>query len=175
MEIMEMAGSLANNVPSPPFGVAAIIGLLGAGMLSAFLPAKARWALLVIIPMCAVAGIALAIAGGMELPYAERIIAVSGIVFGLLIANGSEKLPRWIIAFLVAAFSIVHGYVYGMAMPGLADTPSAATTFVLATALLHAGGIVVSLMGKFPSGAVLLRVVGIGVAAWALGSVLGWL
>ena len=76
----------------------------------------------------------------VELPWVEMGISASLIVLGLVLAI---NLPLTVIlaAALTGFFAIFHGHAHGAEMPEDASGLQYALGFLLATAILHAGGI----------------------------------
>jgi len=82
---------------------------------------------------------------GLAVPLVEPMIAVSVLVFGLLVAARAQK--NAVVMPLVAAFALFHGIAHGAEFSVVADASIATWMlgFVLATALLHAAGIAIAL------------------------------
>jgi urease accessory protein len=85
------------------------------------------------------AGGALGVAG-VALPFVEFAIAASVVVLGAIVAL-KVKAPLAVAVSVVGAFAVFHGHAHGTEMPPDAAGAAYATGFLLATALLHAGGI----------------------------------
>jgi len=87
---------------------------------------------------------------GIGLPFVERGILLSVLLLGVLIA-ASVRLPLWLGSGMVGLFALWHGHAHGAEMPALASGIGYALGFLLATALLHAIGIVFGLgMQRLP-------------------------
>lgn len=80
---------------------------------------------------------------GFILPSAEPIVAVSVLLFGLLVMMRTH-LPEVATVILVAGFALFHGAAHGQEL----NTITALTGMLLATVLLHCLGIVVGLLLK---------------------------
>ena len=65
--------------------------------------------------------------------------------------------PLWVAAVLVGIFAIFHGYAHGAELPESANAIAFAVGFVVATGLLHALGILIGVMHRWPAGARILR------------------
>lgn len=123
----------------PIGGLDHILAMVAVGMLAANLGGRALWA----VPLSFVAAMAFGGYLGVlaaEVPFVELGIALSVIVFGLAIAS-NVRLPIVIAMALVGVFAIFHGHAHGEEMPGDASGAAYAIGFMLATALLHIGGI----------------------------------
>ena len=68
-------------------------------------------------------------------------------------------------AVLVGAFAVFHGHAHGTELPAGADGFAYSVGFVVSTGLLHAVGIALGLVHRWPAGRAALRVAGAGVAA----------
>jgi len=73
-------------------------------------------------------------------PHVEIGIAISVIVFGLMVAAGAQA-PLSLAAAVVGAFAVLHGHAHGAEIPVAVSLATYGTGFVLATALLHAIGL----------------------------------
>jgi urease accessory protein len=142
----------------PIFGPDHVIAMVAVGLWGAFLGAPAIWLLPVVFPLVmAVAG-ALGVIG-MPLPGVEIGIAVSAIMLGSMVAFAAKP-PLWIAAVLVAAFAIFHGHAHGAELPVGADAVAFSMGFVVATGMLHLGGITFGALSRWPSGRIAVRAVG---------------
>jgi urease accessory protein len=72
--------------------------------------------------------------------------------------------PLWIAAVLVGAFAIFHGHAHGAELPAGADAIAFSTGFVIATGLLHVGGILFGLLARWPQGRIAVRAAGGAIA-----------
>jgi urease accessory protein len=72
--------------------------------------------------------------------------------------------PLWIAAVVVGFFAIFHGHAHGAELPAGADALLYSIGFVVATGCLHAVGIGLGLVHRWPAGQVTLRLAGGGVA-----------
>jgi urease accessory protein len=77
---------------------------------------------------------------GVAVPFVEVGIAASVIVLGAVVALG-VKAPLAATMGLVGLFAVFHGHAHGTEMPVDAAGAAYAAGFMLATALLHLGGI----------------------------------
>ncbi|MEO8666941.1 MAG: HupE/UreJ family protein [Bauldia sp.] len=105
---------------------------------------------------------------GIPVPFVEIGIAASVTVLGAMVAFG-VKTPVAIAMAVVGVFAIFHGHAHGAEMPMDASGVTYALGFMLATAILHAVGILVGFaIGRIGKtyGKTVFRVAG-GVASLA--------
>ena len=141
-------GSLAEHVGQPhgfadgfahPFtGLDHLGAMLAVGAWSAGTMRRAWLAPLAFVA-CLLAG-ALATANGLAVPGAEPMIALSLLAFGLLLAQRTQ-LPAVAAAAVVGGFALFHGASHGAEL----GAGAALAGMVLATGLLHAGGLLIGL------------------------------
>jgi urease accessory protein len=74
------------------------------------------------------------------------------------------KPPLWVACLLVAFFAVFHGHAHGTELPENASGLLYSIGFVIATGLLHACGIVIGLIHRWPAGRLALRAAGACVA-----------
>src|SRR5205807_3589173 len=120
------------------------------------------WLLPVVFPLVMAVGGVTGILG-VPLPGVEIAIALSAIVLGAMVALAVRP-PLWVAALLVGAFAIFHGHAHGAELPPGADAVAYSVGFVMATGLLHLAGIACSLLTRWPSGRLGVRVAGAGIA-----------
>jgi urease accessory protein len=123
----------------PVGGIDHILAMIAVGLYAAQLGGRALW----LVPLTFVAMMAAGGAAGihgMDLVWVEIGIAASVVVLGLAVAFGLS-LPALAAAGLAGFFAIFHGHAHGVEMPAGASALTYAAGFMLATALLHAGGI----------------------------------
>jgi urease accessory protein len=132
-----------------PFGgIDHLLAMIAVGLFAAHLGGRAFWA----VPASFVAVMAL---GGIlgaavvSLPFVETAIALSVLVFGIVIFT--EMAPPVLAAMaLVGIFAAFHGYAHGSEMPVNASAIDFGIGFMAATALLHGFGITLGLaIGRF--------------------------
>jgi len=131
---------LVSGLSHPLFGLDHLLAMVAVGLCAAKLGGAARWLLPMLFVGVMVLGGGLAIAG-MHLPGVELGIVASVIVLGMLliVARSGATLPA---ALLVSGFALFHGYAHGAEMPAAAGAATYAFGFALATAGLHAFGLV---------------------------------
>lgn len=133
-------GSFAAGFSHPLFGTDHVLAMIAVGLWAALLGGRAVWALPTAFVTAMIAGFFLSLAG-VPVPYVEPLILVSVVVLGVVVAL-ALRLPLGLCAALVAAFGICHGHAHGGEI-GTAGEVAYAGGFVLATALLHAAGLLI--------------------------------
>jgi urease accessory protein len=149
------SGRFGQGFLHPVTGLDHLVAMVAVGLWGAQLGARAIWLLPIVFPLVmAIGGFAGLI--GVPLPAVDAGVALSGIVLGVVVLAAARP-PLWVAAALIAAFGLLHGHAHGTAMP-LSGSPAAfAAGFVLATGLLHASGILIGLLARWPAGAWLVR------------------
>jgi len=125
-----------------PFtGMDHLAAMVAVGLWSALIARNGRdvlWAPLGFAGMLLVG--ALVGLAGVRLPAVEPMIAASLLVVGLLVVTRLRLPGPWAAA-LVGVFAVFHGVAHGHELAGDHGAAAAVAGMVLATALLHAGGI----------------------------------
>lgn len=135
--------SLLSGFLHPFSGIDHLLAMTAVGLIAAQLGGRALWA----VPTTFVAVMALGGmfgAAGLSLPFTETAIALSVLVFGLVILSGVTP-PALAAMALVGVFAIFHGYAHGVEMPVNGSGMLYGGGFVVATALLHGFGITLGL------------------------------
>jgi urease accessory protein len=146
----------------PISGLDHILAMVAVGMWGAQLGAPAIWVLPVVFPMV------MAFGGMMGLMESSSQalncpIALSAVALGFAVFR--EARPKlWIAAIIVGVFAIAHGHAHGTELPLGASGVLYSIGFVIATGLLHALGIGIGLVHRWPAGRIGLRVAGAVVA-----------
>jgi len=169
-----MALGLQSGFLHPITGFDHLVAMVAVGLWGAQLGNPAIWTLPITFPLVMALGGLLGISG-LALPWAEEVVALSGIVLGVLVALRARP-PLTIAMLIVAVFAIFHGYAHGRELPHAADPLAYAVGFVAATGLLHLCGIVIGLLVRWPSGERAVRACGVaigGVGAYFLLAALG--
>lgn len=94
---------------------------------------------------------------GIEMPGVELLITASVIAVGLAIALDLRE-PVLISAAMIGLFAFAHGQAHGAEIPQGTNVYGYAAGFIVATALLHAFGLVLGRL--LPRGALAVRAVG---------------
>jgi urease accessory protein len=158
-----VAGGFASGFMHPIAGWDHVIAMVAVGLWGAFLGRPAVWLLPVVFPLVMAFGGALGVLG-LPLPGVEIGIAASAIVLGAMVALAAKP-PLWVAAVIVGAFAIFHGHAHGTELPEAASPIAYSLGFVIATGLLHATGIALSLVTRWRHGARLVRACGGAIAA----------
>jgi urease accessory protein len=158
----DVSGGFLAGLEHPVLGLDHVVAMVSVGIWGAQLRQPAIWVLPVTFPMVMSFG---GILGGLGVPIPgiEIGIALSAIVLGMMIALVVRP-PLWVAGVIVGIFAIFHGYAHGAELPESANAISYAMGFVIATGSLHALGILIGVINKWPAGAKILRVGGVGVA-----------
>jgi len=146
----------------PISGLDHILAMVAVGLWGAQLGAPAIWVLPVVFPMIMALGGMMGLMG-IPLPGIELCIALSAVALGFAVFR--EARPKlWIAAIIVGFFAIAHGHAHGTELPAGASGILYSIGFVIATGLLHATGIGIGLVHRWPAGRVALRLSGAAVA-----------
>ncbi len=146
----------------PISGLDHIAAMVAVGLWGAQLGAPAIWALPVTFPIVMAFGGVLGIRG-VPIPGVELGIALSALALGIVIL-WEIRPPIAVAAALVGLFAIFHGHAHGGELPPGADRMLFSLGFVMATGCLHACGISIGLVHRWPWGRTLLRACGGSVA-----------
>ena len=158
-----VAGGFAAGFLHPLAGPDHVIAMVAVGLWGAFLGRPAVWVLPVVFPLVMAFGGALGVVG-VPLPAVEIGIAASAIVLGAMVAFAARP-PLWVAAVIVGAFAVFHGHAHGTELPDAASPVAYSLGFVIATGLLHASGIAISLVTRWPPGRHVVRACGAIIAA----------
>ncbi len=150
----------------PISGLDHVVAMIAVGLWGAQLGAPAIWVLPVAFPMVMAFGGMLGLLG-MPLPGSEIGIAASAIMLGAAVLL-EARLPLAVAAMVVSFFAIFHGYAHGSELPPGQNALLYSIGFVMATGCLHAVGISIGLIHKWPWGQRVLRVAGACVALLGL-------
>jgi urease accessory protein len=155
-------GGFASGFEHPISGWDHVIAMVAVGIWGAFLGKPALWVLPVIFPLVMAFGGALGVIG-VPVPMIETGIALSGIVLGLLIAF-SVRAPLWVAGLIVGVFAVFHGHAHGTELPSAANPFAFGIGFVIATGLLHLGGIGFGFLIGSKAGRIVVRATGAVIA-----------
>ncbi len=142
----------------PLTGFDHIIAMVAVGLWGAQLGAPAIWLLPVTFPMVMAFGGFLGLIG-VPIPGVEIGIALSGVVLGAAVMTESRP-PLYLAAALIAIFAICHGHAHGAELPPGTSGLTYSIGFVVATGLLHACGIGIGAVHRWPYGRLALRALG---------------
>lgn len=155
-------GGLISGFTHPLFGWDHVVAMVAVGLWGVFLGRPAIWILPIAFPVVMALGGALGVAG-MPLPAVEAMIALSGVILGLLIAFGTRA-PLWVSVLIVGGFAVFHGHAHGTELPQAVSPYAYAVGFVVATGLLHLAGIAFAALANRPWGIYAVRVAGLVIA-----------
>jgi urease accessory protein len=161
-----VAGGFISGFLHPVAGWDHVIAMVAVGLWGAFLGRPAVWLLPVVFPMVMAIGGALGVVG-LPLPGVEIGIALSAVVLGAMVALAARP-PLAVAAVIVGVFAIFHGHAHGTELPQSASPIAYSLGFVIATGLLHAFGIGLSLLTRWPHGQQVVRAGGGAIAALGL-------
>lgn len=123
-----------------PFGADHLMAMVAVGVWSvSALPARQAWqgpaTFMLALVLSAIVG-----ASGVTIPFLEHAIALSVVLFGVMLIVAAKPMPKSVGLGLIAAAASLHGLAHG------AETPETgfagyATGFLLTTAVLHLGGV----------------------------------
>ena len=146
----------------PWSGADHILAMIAVGIWGAQLGTPAIWLLPVTFPMVMAIGGFLGLIG-IRLPGVEIGIALSALLLGAAVC--AEARPKLIFAaILVGCFGLFHGHAHGTELPAGQSGLLYSMGFVIATGCLHAIGIALGLVNRWPIGKVALRAGGAFIA-----------
>lgn len=152
------AAGLVSGLRHPVSGLDHVLAMVAVGLWGAQLGKPAVWILPVTFPMVMACGGMLGLLG-VNLPGIEVGIALSAIALGFMVLR-EAKPNLWAAALLVGFFAIFHGHAHGTELPPGANGLLYSLGFVVATGVLHAVGIGIGAIHRWPTGRVALRVAG---------------
>ncbi len=156
------ADGFLSGLAHPVSGLDHVLAMIAVGLWGAQLGRPAIWLLPLAFPLAMAIGGVLGLIG-LGLPAVEIGIAVSALVLGaLIVVEGRPALP--IALGVVAFFAVFHGHAHGTELPDGASALTYSFGFVMATGLLHALGIAIGLVHRWPLGRQALRGAGALVA-----------
>lgn len=155
----------------PVLGPDHLVAMLAIGLWAAYLGGRA----LVGVPLAFVGMMivgAILGATGSFLPAADQTIAVSLVVFGLMICM-LAKLPVFVAVALGGLFATFHGYAHGTEIPDLAQPLLYGAGFIFATVLLLGIGVAIGLACRRSVPDLLVRGAGAAVVLFGIVTVIG--
>ena len=153
-----IVGGFTSGFLHPLLGWDHVVAMVAVGLWGAFLGMPALWVLPVVFPLVMAFGGALGVLG-VPLPGVEIGIALSAMVLGVMVA-GAFRPPLWCAAVVIAAFAIFHGHAHGTELPQAVSPLAYSLGFVIATGLLHLGGIAFGLLTRWSAGRAAVRAAG---------------
>jgi len=160
------ATGFITGLQHPWSGLDHVLAMIAVGLWGAQLGSPAMWLLPVTFPMVMSMGAMMGLLG-IPLPGIEIGIALSAILLGAMVVG--EIRPRLIIAaMLVGFFAIFHGHAHGSELPVGQSGMLYSMGFVIATGFLHASGITLGLIHRWPVGKLVLRGAGAFIAVMGM-------
>ncbi len=156
------ASGFLSGLAHPFSGLDHVVAMVAVGLWGAQLKKPAIWMLPVAFPVVMAFGGMLGVRG-ILIPAVEIGIAVSAIVLGGAVLMEARP-ALWLAAVIVGAFAIFHGHAHGTELPKSANALAYSVGFVLATGCLHATGIAIGLIYKWPTGKWIVRLGGAVIA-----------
>jgi urease accessory protein len=147
----------------PVSGLDHVLAMVAVGLWGAQLGAPAIWLLPVTFPLVMAFGGFLGLVG-VPLVGVEIGIAASAILLGLLVAAKSRP-PLWVAAAAVGLFAVFHGHAHGTELPAGQSGLAYSAGFVVATGCLHAAGVAIGLVNRWPWGQAAVRIAGAVITA----------
>lgn len=136
------ADSFLAGALHPLSGLDHLLAMLAVGLLAGRSHGRLRWGLPASFVMAMIIGAALG-AGGIDVPLVEVGIALSLVAFGAALV-WKQTLRAPMLVALTAGFALFHGHAHGTEMAADLSAASYGLGFVLATALLHAFGVLLA-------------------------------
>ena len=156
------AAGFLTGLQHPWSGLDHILAMVAVGLWGAQLGNPALWVLPVAFPMVMSFGALMGLFG-IPMPGVEVGIALSALLLGGMVLG--EVRPKLVVAaVLVGFFAIFHGHAHGTELPPGQSGMLYSMGFVIATGCLHAMGIAIGLIQRWPAGRWALRGAGGGIA-----------
>lgn len=164
------AAGFTSGFSHPLSGWDHILAMIAVGLWGAQLGAPAVWVLPVVFPMVMAFGGFMGLMH-MRLPGVEFGIAFSAVLLGAMVLGEVKSNKKGFLVFaaiLVGMFGLFHGHAHGAEMQEDHSAMLYSIGFVIATGLLHALGIAIGLIHRWPSGKIALRAAGALIALGGL-------
>ena len=155
------ASGFLTGFAHPISGLDHVLAMVAVGLWGAQLGAPAIWLLPVTFPLVMAFGGFLGLVG-VPLPGVEIGIAASAVLLGAAVMT-ERRVPLYAAAALVGLFAIFHGHAHGTELPPGQSGLLYSLGFVIATGCLHAIGIAIGAIHRWPAGKIALRVAGGGI------------
>ena len=166
-----MKGGFISGFLHPITGLDHVVAMVAVGLWGVFLGRPSIWVLPVVFPLVMAFGGALGVAG-VDIPYVEVGIALSGVILGLAVAFAVRP-PLWIAAIIVGSFAIFHGHAHGTELPNATNPLVFSVGFVIGTGLLHLVGILFGELTRWSWGNTVVRAGGGVIALIGAGFLFG--
>ena len=155
------ASGFLTGFAHPLSGMDHVLAMVAVGLWGAQLGAPAIWLLPVTFPLVMALGGFLALVG-VPIPGVEIGIAASAVLLGAAVMT-ERRVPLYAAASLVGLFAIFHGHAHGTELPPGQSGLLYSLGFVMATGCLHAIGVAIGAIHRWPAGKIALRVAGGGI------------
>jgi urease accessory protein len=160
------AAGFLTGLKHPWSGLDHVLAMIAVGLWGAQLGSPALWLLPVTFPMMMSLGAVMGLIG-MGLPGVEVGIALSSLLLGGMVMG--EVRPKLAVSvLLVGFFAVFHGHAHGTELPPGQSGLLYSMGFVIATGCLHAMGIGIGLVHRWPAGRLALRGAGALIAGMGL-------
>lgn len=156
-----------SGIGHPVLGADHFAFVVGIGLLAAI--GGFGLALPVLFVVAMIAGLAVHLAG-IDIPYAEALLALSVLAIGVVVARGPERRLPWLVAGLFALAGVLHGFAFAETVVGAEATPIAAYIFGLALIQMSIAAVAWQVSRVQPGGRqimtpVAVRALGLAIAA----------
>lgn len=160
------AQGFLSGLAHPVSGLDHVLAMVAVGLWGAQLGAPSLWLLPLAFPIVMALGGLLGLLG-IPLPGVEIGIAASALLLGGAVMSG-RRVPLAAAVLLVGIFAVFHGHAHGTELPPGESGLLYSLGFVIATGCLHALGIAIGTINRWPAGRVALRVAGGGIGVAGL-------
>ncbi|MBS0393843.1 MAG: HupE/UreJ family protein [Proteobacteria bacterium] len=158
----EALPSFASGFLHPLTGMDHFLAMLAVGIWGALLGGRAVWLLPVAFPLVMTVGAVTGISGA-RISGAEPAVLASVVILGGAIAL-NVRARLWVALAVVGPFALSHGYAHRIELPGTDAAAEYCAGFILATGLIHLGGVALGFIAALRHGLPVLRAVGAGIA-----------
>ena len=134
----DLTWDFSGGFDHPLGGIDHMLAMIAVGLWAAQMGGRARW----LVPATFLGMMTLGVSAGQQgaaIAGMEQLLAVSLLVFGLMIALG-RRMPFGTGLVFTALFAFFHGFAHGTAIPIESNALSYGLGFVTATLLLHGAG-----------------------------------
>jgi urease accessory protein len=150
----------------PLTGLDHMLAMVAVGLWAAQCGGRATWFVPLAFGLVMIPGSLLGMAG-ISIPFAQKGIIASVLVFGVL-AAAAVRLPLVASSVIVGLFALFHGHAHGAEMPATASGSLYSLGFLLATMALQCSGIAAGLTAQKIGSMKLSRYVGGAIAVAGL-------
>ena len=150
-----------SGLAHPVSGLDHVLAMVAVGLWGAQLGVPALWLLPLSFPIVMALGGLLGLLG-VPLPGVEVGIAASALLLGGAVMS-ARRVPLAAALGLVCLFAVFHGHAHGTELPPGESGLLYSLGFVVATGGLHALGIAIGTVQRWPAGRVALRIAGGGI------------